>query len=58
MADPELPHKMGYKILEGTSDAIADGSCERYQKRATEYARRLNIHLLTLLSISADSPRP
>lgn len=49
VTDPLLPQRIGYRVLDGTSDAIIDESCASYQLRAKEYAERYNRHLLQLM---------
>jgi uncharacterized protein YceK len=47
--NPQLPQRIGYKIMEGTSDAISDKSCDKYQSTAIDYVARYNIRILQLL---------
>lgn len=42
--------KIGYQVLEGTSDSFADKSCQFYQRKAEAYAKRYNTRVLQLLS--------
>jgi hypothetical protein len=53
-ADEEAAAKIGYRIIEGTSDAFEDDSCQLYQLRAEKYASRFNRRLLRLIA----NPRP
>lgn len=46
--DPRLREKHGVIVLEKTSDAPVDGSCERYQVAAIAYAENYNRRVLAL----------
>lgn len=48
--DEELIRRLGYVVLEGTSDAPQDTSCEQYQEEATSYARRYNRRMMELVA--------
>jgi hypothetical protein len=47
--DPQAPQRVGYKIMEGTTDAIEDDSCWTYQRQARRFAERFNRRVLDLL---------
>jgi hypothetical protein len=47
--DPQVALKIGYRVLEGTSDAIPDQSCKDYQLRALRFAEVFNRSVMTLL---------
>ena len=53
-ADEGTAAKIGYRIIEGTSDAFEDDSCRLYQGRAKKYAGRFNRQVLRLIA----NPRP
>lgn len=50
--DAALVESTGYRVVEGTSDALEGPSCRLYQARATEYAARFNRRMLELISRS------
>jgi hypothetical protein len=47
--DQETPVRMGYRVMEGTTDAIWDESCRIYQRRATRYAEIFNRRVMELM---------
>jgi hypothetical protein len=46
------PPGLGYKILEGTSDAIEDKTCLLYQREARDYATVFNRKIIEILGVS------
>jgi hypothetical protein len=51
-ADYELARRIGYRVIQGTSDAFEDQSCRHYQRAAEKYAKRFNQIVLGLLHAS------
>lgn len=49
-ADESAAQRVGYQILEGTSDAFFDESCRIYQQKAEIYAEKFNRRVLELLA--------
>jgi hypothetical protein len=46
--DPGVVQRIGYRIMEGTTDAIKDESCRRYRTLAIQYAGRFNRRIVEL----------
>jgi hypothetical protein len=49
VTDPSLVSRLGYKVIDGTSDAVEDESCRIFQKEAREYATVFNRKLIELI---------
>jgi hypothetical protein len=47
--DPQVALRVGYRTLEGTSDAIRDESCRAFQAQARRFAERYNRRLMSIL---------